>query len=107
MTDTNIFHNTSGDIEDIIQRINEHEHIELKQMEYTEHNALDLEQDINPDNNFFSSLNNNCCYYTDSQFNQNINVDGKLSIIHFNSRSLYANFVNIKIICQRLLNHST
>ena len=96
MTDANISHTTSGDIEDITQRISEHEHIELKPFEYTEHNALDMEQDIDPDNNFFSSLDNNCCYYTDSQFNQNIKVDGKLSIIHFNSRSLYANFVSIK-----------
>ncbi len=55
-----------------------------------------MENDIEPDNNFFNSLNNNCCYYTEEQFNRAINKDGKLSIIHINSRSLYANFSNIK-----------
>lgn len=43
-----------------------------------------------------SSINNNCSYYTEYQYNQNINSEGKISIIHFNSRSLYANFINIK-----------
>lgn len=32
----------------------------------------------------------------DDQYNKTINTDRKLSIIHFNSRSLYANFLNIK-----------
>lgn len=50
---------------------------------------------IDPDNFFFNSINNDCLYYTDEQYN-NMNKDGKLSIIHVNCRTLYANFTNIK-----------
>ena len=87
---------TTGDNRDIIQRIADHEKLELRTFQYTDHNLLDLEHDIDPDNNFFSNINNNCCYYTAEQYNQTIKMDSKLSIIHFNSRSLYANFNNIK-----------
>ena len=57
-----------------------------------------MEHDIDPDNNFFLNINNDnkCCYYTDDQYNRDITSKGKLSIIHFNSRSMYANFNNIK-----------
>lgn len=54
------------------------------------------EQDIDPDSNFFDHLNNTCCYYTDDQYNLKIKPDQGMSIIHFNSRSLYANHQNIK-----------
>ena len=57
----------------------------------------ELEQDIDPDHNFFDYLNNTCCYFTDEQYNDLITkpVHG-ISIVHFNSRSLYANFKSIK-----------
>jgi ASC-1-like (ASCH) protein len=70
--------------------------LELNTFEYTDHSALDLEHETDPDNIFFSSINNNCHYYTGEQFNRSIKTDGKLSIIHFNSRSLYANFTSIR-----------
>lgn len=64
-------------------------------------NPQDLEHDIDPVNNFFSSINDNCRYYTDEQYNGNSNTNGKLSRIHFNSRSMYANFTKIKeYLCQ-------
>ena len=87
---------TTGDNRDIIQRIADHEKLELRTFQYTDHNLLDLEHDIDPDNNFFSNINDNCCYYSAEQYNQTIQTDSKLSIIHFNSRSLSANFNNIK-----------
>ena len=90
------YSSTYGDNNLVTQRISEYDQLELKTFEYTDHNLQDLEHDIDPDNNFFSTINNNCCYYTDDQFNQNTKSKGKLSIIHFNSRSLYANFNNIK-----------
>lgn len=87
---------TSGGFNDITQITYDHDKLELKTFQYTDHNLLDLENDIDPENNFFSNINYECCYYTDEQFNQTIITDNKLSIIHFNSRSLYANFSNIK-----------
>lgn len=80
---------------DITQRIKDNDQLELKTFEYTDHKLHDLEHETDPDNNFF--VNNNICYYyTDEQYNQNIESNGKLSIIHFNSRSLSANFNNIR-----------
>ena len=86
----------SGYNDDTTQRILDHNNMELKTFQYTDHNLRDIENDIDPDNNFFSNINDNCCYYTDEQYNQTIKTDNKLSIIHFNSRSMYANFNNIK-----------
>ena len=56
----------------------------------------DLNLDIDPESNFFMNVNNNCCYYTEDQFKNNIKLDHCISIIHFNSRSLYANLTLIK-----------
>ena len=75
---------------------NDQDQQELKTFDYIDYNSQDLEKDIDPDNNFFDTINNNCRYYTDDQYNKMIKSNGKLSIIHFNSRSLYANFNNIK-----------
>lgn len=80
----------------ITQMIREYEQLELATFDYSEHSILDLEQDIDPDNNFFSTIDKTCYYYTNDQYNHNIKPEGKLSIIHFNSRSLYTNFNNIK-----------
>ena len=88
--------NASVDSGHITQGIMNNDTLELNTFEYTDHNALDLEHEIDPDNNFFSTININCHYYTGEQFNRSIKTDGKLSIIHFNSRSLYANFTSIR-----------
>ena len=79
--------------EHISQRIKEYDQLELTTCDYS---ILDTEQHIDPDINFFPSSNNTCHDYTSDQHNCNINLDDKLSIIHFNSRSLFTNFVNIK-----------
>ena len=51
--------------------------------------------DLDPDNIFFMNVNNNCSYYTEDQLNT-IKRDKCFSIIHFNSRSMYANFNSIQ-----------
>lgn len=87
---------TSGGSNDITQITDDHDHLELKTVQDMDHNLLDLENDIDPENNFFSNINDKCGYYTDELHNQTILTDNKWSIIHFNGRSLYANFSNIK-----------
>ncbi|KAL7373405.1 hypothetical protein ABVT39_006045 [Epinephelus coioides] len=62
----------------------------------------DIENDIDPENNFFHNIKNNCYYYTEEQFNNTIKSGNKISVIHFNSRSLYANFENIKYILSQI-----
>ena len=65
---------------------------------YTEHNYFDYEDDIDPDNNFYNSINVQCHYYTDEKFMKSKFVKSNekgLSIIHFNGRSLKANLDKI------------
>ena len=50
--------NTPGINTEIYQRIIEQDQLELKTFEYSDHNLQDLEHDIDPDNNFFSNINN-------------------------------------------------
>ena len=78
------------------QMIADYDTLELKTFEYTEHNLQDMEDNIDPENNFFCNINADCGYYTAEQYNKTIKADQKLSMIHFNSRSLYANFQNIQ-----------
>lgn len=81
---------------DIIQKISDYEKIEQFSSEYTGFRLQDVEYSIDPDNNFFSSTSNNCLYYTEDQFNNSIKRNDELSLIHVNSRSLYAHFDQIK-----------
>lgn len=64
-----------------------HDFLNYKTNEFGEH--------IDPDNNFYNKIINECEYYTEEQSN-NINMEGAFSLIHFNSRSLYKNFEDIK-----------
>ena len=42
---------------------------------------MDLELDIDPDNNLFSNINNNCCYNSAEQYNQTIQTDSKANFL--------------------------
>lgn len=95
MTHAEIYHSSASE-----DNIMEHNHLKLETFEYTDHNSQDLEHEIDPDNNFFSSIMNYYNYFTTEQFNRSISMDRKLTIIHFNSRSLYANFSHIKSYLQ-------
>ena len=60
----------------------------------TEHKSFSFENNIDPETNFYNDYKLNSEYYSENQFN-NLNLQG-FSIIHFNSRSLYTNFAQIK-----------
>ena len=64
---------------------------------YSDHDAGDFDNNIDPDNNLYNDIETKCNYYTDNQFDTNMQDIGLLglSIIHFNGRSLNANFVKI------------
>ena len=53
----------------------------------------DIDNNLNPDCNFYNNINSKCNYYTEQQFDANVNDVHGLSIIHFNARSLNANFL--------------
>ncbi len=86
MTHTERTHSSAfGDTSNVTERISEHENQELQTFQYTEHSVQHIEHDTDPDNNFFNSVNNNCCYYTEEQYGH-VNKDGQFSIIHINGR---------------------
>ena len=91
----------NNDDMDALQRSLYHQQMELETFEYKEHNTMDLNTEIDPDNNFLSSIINNCNYFTQEQYENSIKSVGKLSIIHFNSRSMYRNFNSIKEYLQQ------
>jgi len=57
---------TTGDNNDTTQMIADHDTLELRTFQYTDHKLLDLESDIDPGNNFFSNIND--YYYTDDWY---------------------------------------
>lgn len=77
-------------------RVNGYDQLDLRSYQCADHNTQDLEKDIDPDKNFLCNIMDNCQYYNQEQYNQTFATRETLSIIHFNSRSLYANFNNIK-----------
>ena len=58
--------------------------------------TCDYDKDLDPVNNLYNRVLPSCKYYVDLQFNVSTknNTNG-LSIIHFNARSLNANFHSI------------
>lgn len=77
---------------DILQRIL---HLEDLQLETFQQNTSDLITELDPDD-FLCSAMNDCNYFSHEQYESLINFDGKLSLIHLNSRSMYKHFDSIK-----------
>lgn len=61
-----------------------------------------LEQELDPDIHLFNNLDISCDYFTEEPFKDNIDIDGHLSVIHFNSRSLGKNIEKIKELLDSL-----
>ena len=74
------------------------------QAEEIEYKLHDYEIHIDPDNNILNSINSNCKYFTEEQFNDTFKPVNSFSLIHFNCRSLYKNFPKIND-CLQNLNH--
>ena len=55
----------------------------------------DHEKHIDPDNNLYNDILMSCKYYTEQQFNSNIQLTKAvgISIIHFNARRLNKNLL--------------
>ena len=68
----------------------------LLRSEYTDYKLYDFECNIDPENNCCNSIDSMCDYYTEEKFNDTVNLDNNFSVIHFNCRSLYANFAKIQ-----------
>lgn len=70
---------------DTLQGILYQNQMELDALEFKEHNTTDPNIEIDPDNNFFSSIVTDYNYLTQEQYENSITSVGKLSMIHFNS----------------------
>lgn len=91
--DVEFIDTNSNDVGEGLHSLHKYEKINLKTFDYTEHN--EIENGIDPENHFYN-INNDCECYTEDKFNYNMKLEGVLSLIHFNSRSLYTNLVKIK-----------
>lgn len=60
-----------------------------------EHNLYELD-DVDPESHVFNHFGDTCKYYTDDQVKNEVDITQTFSLIHFNSRSMYANFTEIK-----------
>lgn len=56
----------------------------------------DFDKDLDPDSHVLNERCDTSKYYTDYEFNLNVNSRDSLSLVHFNIRSLYANFNKLK-----------
>ena len=76
--------------------------IELDCVNHDELEFCDLENEFQPDKNIFNELERKCDYYTNDEFCGKVTNNYGLSFIHFNCRSLKANFVNLHSYLQTL-----
>ncbi len=91
------FSDTQKDcVNDLQSLYSKYEILNLRTFDHTEHKLYETENYIDPENHFYNNTDNNCEYYTDDQFDCHVKMEGALSIIHFNSRSLCRNFRKIK-----------
>ena len=68
----------------------------FESFQYTNYSTCDYDKDLDPVNNLYNRVLPSCKYYDDLQFNVSTkNNSNGLSIIHFNARSLNANFHSI------------
>ena len=67
----------------------------IETFKISEFKQCDFEQNIDPDKNFFGEIQNKCNYFTDKQFSECFSKENNLSVIHFNARSIKANFEKI------------
>lgn len=65
---------------ELLQRIHELQLLDLNMFRYTEYNNHDTETDIDPDNNFLSSANINCKYYTNAQYKVEVEVCAPIKV---------------------------
>lgn len=57
-----------------------------------ETDMYDFEYMTDPGNHVFNTITDNCKYYFDEQFNEDVVMKNIFSLIHSNCRSLYTNF---------------
>ena len=81
-----------------------YEKCKLINCSFSQYNDIKTDYDnaIDPESNFFNRLEVNCEYYLENQFSVKFTKFKGFSIVHFNARSLNANFEQIKLFLEVL-----
>ncbi len=82
--------------DEYINLVNSCKTLQKEQNDLIEYNVCDFKNKIDPNKNFFASIENSCSYYTPQEFNKTCKLDENISVIPFNCRSIKANFENLK-----------
>ena len=53
---------------EIVTNSQSYEHYHFDNFNHTDHKPYEIGYDLDPENNFYNNINNNCQYYTDEQF---------------------------------------
>ena len=69
----------------------------FQQFKYKDYKFGNRNTDLDPDNNFYNAVNTSCEYYTEGQVSNKLNNCNSLAVMHFNARSLQANFDKIEL----------
>ena len=67
----------------------------FKSFNISEYNRCDFENEIDPNNNFYSNICTTCDYYTEEKCLKSETTRTGLSFIHFNARRRNTNFYKI------------
>ena len=70
--------------------------LSFKPFNVSEYSTTDFQREIDPEGNFFNGINIDCKYYMDTQLSYKITNQNGFSIIHFNCRSMNANFSKLE-----------
>ena len=70
--------------------------LSFKPFNISEYSNSDFQRELDPENNFFNSINIDCKYYMDTELSHQIKHQNGFSIIHFNCRSMNANFSKLE-----------
>lgn len=99
LTDQELNFNLSGVDDDIIDLYEQCSHLNYAPFTYSEKNVHCI-NDVDSDNNWYNIVNADSVYFTEDEFNKKIVPKNQglsnFSIIHFNVRSMSANFNKLK-----------
>ena len=106
LTDEELCFNMSGVDDNLIELYEQCAQLKYVPFNYSDKNDYTINGSIDPDNNLHNRVNVDSLYYTDDEFNTKVVPKSEglsnFSIIHFNTRSMAANFNKLKACIAQL-----
>ena len=88
-------HSSIENSQEYFELLNKCKDLKMNYDLYFEYDVCDFEDKVDPNNNFLADIDKSCNYFTNDEFNAKFKCCDSLSIIHFNCRSIKANFDNM------------